>query len=255
MDGGGHVNLAWILTPLERESHYLSDLSLYQASQFIWWIMVFFDVPLASLFGDVELDEEELLRGCRVSETWEWLGEVEQGRSFSGYFMLVYSLPVLRLFCSAMSRCCWTSTKCWTAKYTNLYWASVWTIPDLCPRTTWMLRWMSISHESPFFLIWSMIWSITMKVPVLPIPALNYIKKILLVRRQVKKTLIDDVSPAMNYNGSRRLDLVLFQIYFLKEIEDTSWVRRYSMVRPCREVKLEEDSNLICLGISDLKFT
>ena len=44
-------------------------------------------------------------------------------------------------------------------------------MPDRWLRTIWMVRMMSISHSWPSRLIWSMIMSMTMKVPVRPMPA------------------------------------------------------------------------------------
>lgn len=65
------------------------------------------------------------------------------------YLMLVYSRPSCRLLCSAEMRCCTVSMWCWTARYTNLYWASVCTIPDLWDRTICIVRWISISQSRP----------------------------------------------------------------------------------------------------------
>ena len=56
------------------------------------------------------------------------------------------------------------------AAYMNVYWASVWIIPDLWLRTDRTVLWMSISQSNPLRLIWSMIMSRTIKDPVLPIP-------------------------------------------------------------------------------------
>ena len=124
---------------------------------------------------------------------------------------------------------------------------SVCTMPDLCARTLSIACLISISLFKPCSLRICINISITINVPVLPIPALHkgWIESVCVMLPYITFTEITNrtsVPPAMYNNGSSAFSVVLLDIHVLEYIEDWAGIIRDTMIGPSCVVKLVHTS-------------
>lgn len=114
--------------------------------------------------------------------------------------------------------------------YTNLYWASVWTMPERCALMVWIIRCMSISQSKPV----ASHCSHNQQTQVM----IN--KKLFTSPLNLPDNHIDyDKSTSASYAGTAMhnyrtsvLHIVLSGIDVMKEVQHTSWVCWDTMIRP-----------------------